>query len=143
MTLDACSGAACHVPLNLFLHHHPDISQHGQRVSNHEGAQRRYALIFIIRFLTHSRAPAYKNKGAFKEEDRRNRRNEQQVEIRRQKRDENIAKRRNFLPSAGPDSDEEVGGGAWDPPVCALFFRAQLSLTPLLACSGHDRWRVL
>jgi hypothetical protein len=62
-------------------------------------------------------SPAYKNKGAFKEEDRRNRRNEQQVEIRRQKRDENISKRRNFLPSAGPDSDEEVGGGAWDPPV--------------------------
>ncbi|KAJ7932497.1 armadillo-type protein [Mycena leptocephala] len=64
-----------------------------------------------------ARRDAYKNKGAFKEEDRRNRRNEQQVEIRRQKRDENISKRRNFLPSAGPDSDEEVGGGAWDPPL--------------------------
>jgi len=39
------------------------------------------------------------------------------VEIRRQKREENISKRRNFLPSAGNDSDEEIGGGTWDPPV--------------------------
>jgi hypothetical protein len=60
---------------------------------------------------------AYKSKGGLKQDDLRRRREEQQVEIRRQKREENISKRRNFLPSTGPDSDEEVGGGSWDPPV--------------------------
>lgn len=64
------------------------------------------------------RYTAYKNKGGLKQDDLRRRREEQQVEIRRQKREENISKRRNFLPSAGADSDEEVGGGSWDPPVC-------------------------
>ncbi|KAJ7917818.1 hypothetical protein B0H13DRAFT_1994296, partial [Mycena leptocephala] len=62
----------------------------------------------------------YKNKGAFKEEARRNRRNEQQVEIRRQKRDENISKRRNLLSSARPNSDEEVGAGVSEPLVCSF-----------------------
>ncbi|KAG5221619.1 Importin [Salix suchowensis] len=55
------------------------------------------------------RYTAYKNKGGLKQDDLRRRREEQQVEIRRQKREENISKRRNFLPSAGADSDEEVG----------------------------------
>jgi len=63
---------------------------------------------------------AYKSKGALKQDDLRRRREEQQVEIRRQKREENISKRRNFLPSAGQDSDEEVGGGTWDPPVSGI-----------------------
>ena len=60
---------------------------------------------------------AYKAKGALKQDDLRRRREEQQVEIRRQKREENISKRRNFLPSANADSDEEIGGVVWDPPV--------------------------
>jgi hypothetical protein len=60
---------------------------------------------------------AYKSKGGLKQDDLRRRREEQQVEIRRQKREENISKRRNFLPSAGNDSDEDIGGGTWDPPV--------------------------
>ncbi|KAF9496102.1 Importin subunit alpha [Pleurotus pulmonarius] len=64
-----------------------------------------------------ARRDAYKNKGGLKQDDLRRRREEQQVEIRRQKREENISKRRNFLPSAGADSDEEVGGGSWDPPL--------------------------
>ena len=64
---------------------------------------------------------AYKAKGGLKHDDLRRRREEQQVEIRRQKREENISKRRNFLPaSAGADSDEEIGGGTWDPPVCSV-----------------------
>lgn len=69
-------------------------------------------------FSTRSIIAAYKAKGPLKQDDLRRRREEQQVEIRRQKREENISKRRNFLPSAGTDSDEEVGGGVWDPPVC-------------------------
>lgn len=60
---------------------------------------------------------AYKAKGALKQDDLRRRREEQQVEIRRQKREENISKRRNFIPSSGPDSDEEVTIGTWDPEV--------------------------
>lgn len=59
----------------------------------------------------------YKNKGGFKQDDLRRRREEQQVEIRRQKREENIAKRRTLQPSAGYDSDDDVGSSTWDPPV--------------------------
>ena len=70
----------------------------------------------IIRFNAFLRK-AYKSKGGLKQDDLRRRREEQQVEIRRQKREENISKRRNFLPSAGNDSDEEIGTGTWDPPV--------------------------
>ncbi|KAF9022934.1 importin alpha protein [Hymenopellis radicata] len=62
-----------------------------------------------------ARREAYKAKGALKQDDLRRRREEQQVEIRRQKREENISKRRNFIPSSGPDSDEEVTIGTWDP----------------------------
>ncbi|KAK4048889.1 Importin subunit alpha-1 [Microbotryomycetes sp. JL201] len=57
-----------------------------------------------------SRRAAYKNKGLFGQEELRRRREEAQVEIRKQKRDESIAKRRNFnAPSSGPDSDDEGG----------------------------------
>lgn len=49
-----------------------------------------------------SRRNAYKNKGIFGQEELRRRREEAQVEIRKQKREESIAKRRNF---AAPDSD--------------------------------------
>ncbi|KAG8817408.1 Importin alpha subunit (Karyopherin alpha subunit) (Serine-rich RNA polymerase I suppressor protein) [Serendipita sp. 399] len=46
----------------------------------------------------------------------RKRREEQQVEIRRQKREENLAKRRNLYTSetAGQDSDDEGGGAEWE-----------------------------
>ncbi|KAL1748510.1 armadillo-type protein [Schizophyllum fasciatum] len=65
-----------------------------------------------------ARRDAYKPKGALKADDLRRRREEQQVEIRRQKREENISKRRNFLPSTGADSDDESGAGLnWDTPL--------------------------
>ncbi|TRM60263.1 armadillo-type protein [Schizophyllum amplum] len=65
-----------------------------------------------------ARRDAYKPKGALKADDLRRRREEQQVEIRRQKREENISKRRNFLPSTGADSDDEGGAGLnWDTPL--------------------------
>lgn len=56
---------------------------------------------------------AYKNKG-LKADELRRRREDQQVEIRKQKREENISKRRNLLPSGGADSDDEYGPGAGD-----------------------------
>ena len=75
------------------------------------------SFIIAILSLTRPRHAAYKAQGPLKQDDLRRRREEQQVEIRRQKREENISKRRNFLPSSGADSDEEIGGGVWDPPV--------------------------
>ena len=73
-----------------------------------------YCYLTFINAFPHE---AYKSKGGLKQDDLRRRREEQQVEIRRQKREENISKRRNFLPSAGNDSDEDIGAGTWDPPV--------------------------
>lgn len=56
----------------------------------------------------------FKAKGTFKPDELRRRREEQQVEIRKQKREENLAKRRNMAvsspaPGAGAESDEEGG----------------------------------
>ncbi|CAZ82040.1 unnamed protein product [Tuber melanosporum] len=56
----------------------------------------------------------FKAKANFKPDELRRRREEQQVEIRKQKREENLAKRRNMAvtspaPGAGVDSDEEGG----------------------------------
>ena len=96
---------------------------------------------------TRAHRAAYKAKGALKQDDLRRRREEQQVEIRRQKREENISKRRNFLPaSTSADSDEEIGGGIWDPPVrsiCASYNHAISLILSLLACRGNDRWCIL
>lgn len=76
----------------------------------------------LIKINAHTRArTAYKGKSGLKTDELRRRREEQQVEIRRQKREENISKRRNFLPAAGGDSDDEISGGVWDPPVLVLF----------------------
>lgn len=49
----------------------------------------------------------YKNKTSLRADDLRRRREEQQVEIRRQKREENISKRRNLALVDGPESDDE------------------------------------
>lgn len=56
----------------------------------------------------------FKAKGTFKPDELRRRREEQQVEIRKQKREENLAKRRNMAitspaAGAGAESDEEGG----------------------------------
>ncbi|KAL0635497.1 Importin subunit alpha-1 [Maublancomyces gigas] len=56
----------------------------------------------------------FKAKGTFKPDELRRRREEQQVEIRKQKREENLAKRRNMAitspaPGTGAESDEEGG----------------------------------
>jgi hypothetical protein len=67
---------------------------------------------------------AYKGKTGLKTDELRRRREEQQVEIRRQKREENISKRRNFLPASGAESDDDLPGGTWDPPVNILLVLA-------------------
>ncbi|EPS44730.1 hypothetical protein H072_1273 [Dactylellina haptotyla CBS 200.50] len=67
------------------------------------------------RFIPEHRRTNFKAKGTFKPEELRRRREEQQVEIRKQKREENLAKRRNLQITsptphsglAGVDSDDE------------------------------------
>lgn len=63
----------------------------------------------------------FKAKGTFKPDELRRRREEQQVEIRKQKREENLAKRRNMAatsPAPGTvDSDDE---GSNESQVCGF-----------------------
>lgn len=70
------------------------------------------------RYIPEHRRTQYKAKGSFKPDELRRRRDEQQVEIRRQKREENIAKRRGVTRGDGQvgvggltdvDSDDEAG----------------------------------
>ncbi|OAV93719.1 hypothetical protein PTTG_06775 [Puccinia triticina 1-1 BBBD Race 1] len=57
----------------------------------------------------------YKNKNLFKNDELRRRREEQQVEIRKAKREECVAKRRNYqVDASGPDSDDESVATALD-----------------------------
>ena len=67
------------------------------------------------RYIPEHRRTAFKAKGAFKPDELRRRREEQQVEIRKAKREENLAKRRGIAGrdapgaslGAAPDSDDE------------------------------------
>ncbi|KAF2742032.1 ARM repeat-containing protein [Sporormia fimetaria CBS 119925] len=69
------------------------------------------------RYIPEHRRTAFKAKSAFKPDELRRRREEQQVEIRRAKREENLAKRRGIAGrdqpgaslGAAPDSDDEGG----------------------------------
>ena len=67
------------------------------------------------RFVPEHRRQTYKSKHLFKGDELRRRREEQQVEIRKQKRDENLAKRRNLAivtadASMESDTDDEIAG---------------------------------
>jgi hypothetical protein len=68
------------------------------------------------RFVPEHRRQTYKGKNLFKGDELRRRREEQQIEIRKQKKDENLAKRRNLTvavlgadASMESDTDEDVG----------------------------------
>ncbi|EFR00420.1 importin subunit alpha-1 [Nannizzia gypsea CBS 118893] len=70
------------------------------------------------RYIPEHRRTQFKAKGTFKPDELRRRREEQQVEIRKQKREENLAKRRGIGTREGgigasdgmvPDSDDEAG----------------------------------
>jgi hypothetical protein len=69
------------------------------------------------RYIPEHRRTQFKAKNSFKPDELRRRREEQQVEIRRQKREENLAKRRGVQRGNGeitiggltePDSDDET-----------------------------------
>lgn len=59
------------------------------------------------KFVPEYRRTNFKNKGRFSADELRRRRDVQQVELRKVKRDEALAKRRNFTTTAGNDSDED------------------------------------
>lgn len=61
------------------------------------------------RFVPEHRRTNFKNRGTFKTDEVRRRRDEAQIEIRKAKRDENLAKRRNLTEvSMASDSEEEL-----------------------------------
>jgi importin subunit alpha-6/7 len=67
------------------------------------------------RFVPEHRRQTYKGKNLFKGDELRRRREEQQVEIRKQKKEENLAKRRNLATLTGDasmesDTDEDISG---------------------------------
>lgn len=88
------------------------------------------------RYIPEHRRTAYKAKGAFKPDELRRRREEQQVEIRKAKRDENLAKRRGIggrdAPGASlgaaPDSDDD--GTNIESQVCEDYY---MKCRPLFA----------
>lgn len=81
------------------------------------------------RYIPEHRRTQFKAKNQFKPDELRRRREEQQVEIRKQKREENLAKRRGIQTSdggiiggqVGVDSDEEEGGTIEGEVSCILF----------------------
>ncbi|KAJ3086503.1 Importin alpha subunit (Karyopherin alpha subunit) (Serine-rich RNA polymerase I suppressor protein) [Phlyctochytrium bullatum] len=65
---------------------------------------------FVAGGASDARVNSYKNKGLMKADELRRRREDMVVEIRKQKRDENLAKRRNLVETSMsyPDSDDDL-----------------------------------
>lgn len=96
------------------------------------------------RYIPEHRRTQFKAKGTFKPEELRRRREEQQVEIRRARREENLAKRRGITgrdgqvtvggPGAGlgasPDSDDEGGNIESQVSLTYLRYRPYRSALP-------------
>jgi hypothetical protein len=103
------------------------------------------------RYIPEHRRTQFKAKSTFKPEELRRRREEQQVEIRKAKREENLAKRRGIgtgenrpgaALGAAPDSDDE------NPPtesqVCRLFrFGSTHMSSPAVALSASLELQLL
>jgi hypothetical protein len=95
------------------------------------------------RYIPEHRRTQFKAKNTFKPDELRRRREEQQVEIRRQKREENLAKRRGIQRGDGQigigglataDSDDE--GGTIESEVCE-FFSMNQTLANVLLIAQH------
>lgn len=94
------------------------------------------------RYIPEHRRTQFKARNQFRPDELRRRREEQQVEIRKQKRDENLAKRRGIQTrdggigvgggmAAATESDDEAT--AIESEVCVFFFRS-CSLGLALEC---------
>lgn len=95
------------------------------------------------RYIPEHRRTQFKAKGTFRPDELRRRREEQQVEIRRQKREENIAKRRGIQTregtvTAGQISDsEEEDAGSVENQVCRLsYFALNYKILPTCPASA-------
>ena len=95
------------------------------------------------RYIPEHRRTNFKAKSTFKPDELRRRREEQQVEIRKQKREENLAKRRGIGTrgdellgaslGAAPDSDDE--GANTETQVCSVFPRDRVYVVSPLTSS--------
>lgn len=83
------------------------------------------------RYIPEHRRTQFKAKNTFKPDELRRRREEQQVEIRKQKREENLAKRRGISgrdgltapgASLGASIDSDDDGGTIESQVCYILF---------------------
>lgn len=99
------------------LHRPNQIERRGSRAKNNDTT-----VIMAERYIPEHRRTQFKAKNTFKPDELRRRREEQQVEIRKAKREENLAKRRGITArdgtqtsapgaslGAAPDSDDEGG----------------------------------
>lgn len=96
------------------------------------------------RFVPEHRRTTYKGKNLFKGDELRRRREEQQVEIRKQKRDENLAKRRNLnavvaTTDASMESDTDEDSIAGDERVLPLFWVNFLTRSGEKSCQDWCR----
>ncbi len=73
-----------------------------------------------------SRISQFKNRSEMKGDEMRRRREDVTVEIRKQKREESLAKRRNFIPLVNEDSDSDQEGVAPSPSNVIRFDFRQL-----------------
>lgn len=94
------------------------------------------------RFVPEHRRTNFKNRGAFKADELRRRREEAQIEIRKQKRDENLSKRRNLntISNVSDSEDEladELEKDQADRSVC-IFFLLPSFLFPLCRIARNE-----
>lgn len=96
------------------------------------------------RYIPEHRRTNFKAKSTFKPDELRRRREEQQVEIRKQKREENLAKRRGIGSGGGqlgaslgaaPDSDDEGTNTESQVGQSDMSIGAQRRCADLLSCS--------
>lgn len=102
------------------------------RILHHQRRERKGAgptkMADATRFVPEHRRQTYKGKNLFKGDELRRRREEQQIEIRKQKKDENLAKRRNLataIADTSMESDTDEDLAAADEKVSLPFFRAR------------------
>ncbi|KZT57117.1 ARM repeat-containing protein [Calocera cornea HHB12733] len=81
--------------------------------------------------------------GNFKADDLRRRREDHQVEIRKAKREENIAKRRNLAFTTGMESDDEMPEGDWEPDLARQMIADVFSDDPDRQLDATTKFRKL